>query len=107
MGPDEQKQLKIGLDFDGTISEDPELWRRFINLAKGRGHEVKIVTFRFGVISDFEHQDIAEFCKQAGVGAIFTNHVQKAECYKADIWIDDMPEVIPTNTNLLIMSKNV
>ncbi len=38
------KKLTIGLDYDGTITADPNLWSGFIKLCKARGHTIKIVT---------------------------------------------------------------
>ena len=44
-----KRSLVIALDYDGTYTEDPDLWNDFIASALGRGHEVVFVTGRFGI----------------------------------------------------------
>lgn len=96
------KRLKIAVDFDETITADRELWRVFIDEAKARGHDVRIVTFRSDYYPAF-NEDIYAFANEMKVPIIFSSSRQKRTAWKADIWIDDMPELIPTKTEL----KNV
>lgn len=39
--------MRIALDYDGTFTNDPELWVLFAHLAKTRGHTVFILTRRW------------------------------------------------------------
>lgn len=39
--------MNIALDYDGTITPDPELWKFFIARALDLGHKIDIVTMRF------------------------------------------------------------
>jgi hypothetical protein len=95
---DNPRKLKIGLDFDGTVTEDPCMWGFFVLNATTCDHEVTIVTFRQGPLDHPENKDIKEFVREYGAEVIFTGGKQKADCYKADVWIDDMPELIPGKT---------
>lgn len=83
--------MKIALDYDETYTADPELWDKFIASCEGK-HEVWIVTMRrptapidvnYPVIYT-SRQAKMEFC--LNIGHIF------------DIWIDDTPEWIFTNS---------
>jgi hypothetical protein len=80
--------MRIALDYDGTYTADPELWREFIRIAKSRGHEVVCVTMRnvdeamepFGA-SNYYFTD-----RKAKVPAMAEEGIQ------IDIWIDDKPQ---------------
>ncbi len=39
--------MRIGLDYDGTYTAAPSLWKAFIKMALLEGHEVVCVTMRF------------------------------------------------------------
>lgn len=101
VGP--RKSLQIALDYDRTFTEDKVLWRSFVSACGVRGHKVTIVTFREAedVIGN---RDIEADAKAMGVPIIYTAGGQKAEYFKADIWIDDMPFLIPTRDQMLIGS---
>ena len=88
------RNLKIALDFDDTITVDPEFWSLFIALAKKYKHEVTIVTFRNDDASD--NDDIEYFALKNKVDIVYTNFKQKSACFNADIWIDDLPILIPS-----------
>jgi hypothetical protein len=76
--------MKIALDFDNTFTADPELWTHFINMARTRGHEVKIVTSRFpGNPPPIQ-----------GIEVIHCSFTAKRKHYPADVWIDDDPKHI-------------
>lgn len=87
------KRLKFGIDFDSTISADPEAFQDIIRyLVAACGHEVRIVTWR----KPHVREDVDNFIKgykldQYGVEAIFCNGEAKKLHYQADIWIDDHP----------------
>lgn len=92
--------MRIGLDFDGTITADPGLWAAFAKSAVGRGHHIAIVTMRSGPLDHGENRDIAEFMAMTGLKCcIFTAGGQKADHFRADVWIDDMPDMIPSTTS--------
>ena len=77
--------MKIALDFDNTFSVDPELWLHFVNMARLRGHEVKIVTSRHpGNSPPFPFP-------QFGLEVIHCSFTAKRKHYQADVWIDDDP----------------
>ena len=90
--------MKIALDYDETVTLDRGLWGAFIEIAKFRKHEVVIVTSRPPNVrgdSDF-NEDIEMYAKGWGVSIVYCNGDQKATRFKADVWIDDSPQSIPT-----------
>ena len=86
-------QLSIALDYDETFTADRELWINFVVLAKGSNHKVTFVTYRF---DNGLNADIIEDAYHLKIPIIFTGGKQKSTCFKADIWIDDNPIIIPS-----------
>lgn len=85
--------INFGLDFDGTVSEDPELFRQFVTLALLRGHFVYVTTARH--VSDTEEIEAA----LPGIEIIASGGQPKKWAadqagVSIDVWIDDMPQVI-------------
>lgn len=86
--------MNIALDFDDTYTRDPEFWDKFIDDAKDRGHDIRIVTFRKSTMTDPALTRLSE-----KIPVIFTEYMQKrAFCnylgWMVDVWIDDSPEFI-------------
>jgi hypothetical protein len=82
--------MRISLDYDGTYTEDPVLWDKFIDLLQLRDHEVMVVTFR-GDDTPIDHE--------MKVPVYYTAAHPKREWMeglgiKIDVWIDDLPELI-------------
>ncbi|AFC21220.1 hypothetical protein [Staphylococcus haemolyticus] len=100
MKPFESK--RIALDFDDTFTLDPELWSFFIGLAKGRGFDVKFVTFRYMM---GPNEDINYWSDKLDTPIIYCDGVQKAtvcaqQGWIPDVWIDDFPVLIPMKQQL-------
>lgn len=85
--------MKIAIDYDDTYTADTEAFSIIVEVLKRAGHEVRFVTYR---PDDGFNDDIEDHAKQCGIDIIYTAGMQKANCYNADIWIDDSPEAIPT-----------
>lgn len=88
----ECRTLRIGLDFDGTFTESPEFWHRFIDLAEEHGHEVAIIT---GRPASWGTADVEEAIR-GRVPIHYTNMLSKhafmeAQGLSIDIWVDDQP----------------
>lgn len=82
--------MKIALDYDGTYTEDPVLWNKFIDLLQLRDHEVMIVTFR-GDDTPIDHEvPIPVYYTAARPKREFMNDIG----ITIDVWIDDYPELI-------------
>lgn len=94
----------IALDFDGTYDVDPELWGLFIDAAKTRGHSITFVTFRDDFGTKYDNADICEAAQRHSIDIVYCNAKQKSECFKADVWIDDMPLLIPSMDAMLTTS---
>ena len=88
--------LAIAIDFDNTITADPELYHRFITDCLVRGHDVRIVTYRH---AGGNNMDIALFNAAFNLPVIFTSGSPKWDfChklgFKPNIWHDDNPRWI-------------
>ncbi len=99
--------MKIALDYDDTYTADPDLWTAFIYIARSSGHQVTFVTYRHEPDEGHSDQndDVKEAAKSLGIDVVFTHGQQKAGCFYADIWIDDMPLTIPVADDLLAIHK--
>ncbi len=93
--------INIAIDFDNTITADPQLFKHLINSIRMYGHKVYIVTYRYGPISHASNADV--WCWKDDVdGIIFTGHNAKRKFLydthkiKIDIWMDDTPDSITT-----------
>lgn len=87
--------MKIGLDYDETITRDYRFWGAFIALANRYGHTVTIVTSRYPSSFNLDNSDIESFARTHGVKVVYCNQKPKAECFQADVWVDDCPGAIP------------
>ena len=80
--------MLLGMDLDGTYTEDQEFWDRFIQLARQHGHEVVCVTMRG------TRPDNAPPCQFIGTGG----KAKRAYCeglgLKVNVWVDDNPHYI-------------
>ncbi len=90
--------MNIGLDYDGTCTEDPQAWKEFVRTMKARGHTVYIVTMRYPseVVND---PNILEF--QEIVDKIIPTSRQAKQPFceniagiTVDVWIDDTPRAV-------------
>ena len=93
--------MKIALDYDNTYTIDPEFWNSYIDLAKSRGHEVRIVTIR-----DERFDRTPQLVKvEELVPIVYCRGIAKrwylthfGEGFEPDVWIDDKPETILANS---------
>jgi hypothetical protein len=86
-----EADMLIALDYDGTYTADPHLWDGFIAQARGRRHEVHIVTQRA------ECEPVRLGCHVDRIH--YTDRKAKRPYMQArglavQIWIDDMPDFI-------------
>lgn len=85
--------LTIALDYDGTVTADPELWKTFLKQAKSRRHRVAIVTMRY------PEEPILDTIAAMAWRVIYTSRRAKENFLSSrgihiDIWIDDNPGYI-------------
>lgn len=95
---------RIALDFDDTFTLDPQRWAEFVHLfcSRGSGWSVKFVTFRY---ETDRNEDIEYWAEKLGIDIIYCGGVQKAQVcaensWTPDVWIDDMPILIPMKLQL-------
>lgn len=89
--------MNIALDYDGTYTNDPNLWLRFILDCQAAGHSVWIVTMRYP--SECGEDMFDQRIKGLLVPVVATSRTAKKEfCRKLGIvihvWIDDHPEAV-------------
>ena len=98
----------FALDYDETFTADKMLWTAWVHHAKQRGHTVVFVTFRMGPENPYREDDNADIKRDAEalqIPIVFCNHKQKKHVFKADVWIDDMPELIVSYSDMLALQK--
>lgn len=89
--------MKIGLDYDGTVTSDYVGFVSLVRMMRRRGHEVYITTTRY--ISECKSdREFCVFAKNVD-GVIATGREAKKEyCLKygitIDVWIDDNPRAV-------------
>ena len=87
--------LHIGLDYDGTITNAPDVFFAFAKSMKDAGHKVYIVTMRY----PSECGDIPEKWYKITEGIVPTSRQAKDRHMKAlgitiHIWVDDNPKAV-------------
>lgn len=93
--------MNIAIDFDNTYTLDPFLWQAFINSAKSSGHDVRIVTARDErfdrtlALAELENRIPVIYCRGVAKKWYLTHF---GEGFTVDVWIDDKPESILTNS---------
>jgi len=88
--------MLIALDYDGTYTEDPELWHGFSFTARLRGHTVMVVTMRHE--NDSNKRELGHLAGKID-GIVYTGRNRKKDHmaslgYYPDIWIDDKPHLV-------------
>jgi hypothetical protein len=87
--------MKIGLDYDGTVTRDIVLWLQFCILFRQLGHQVYLVTMRY----PSEMADVPEEFLRNLDGVFPTSRQAKQQHMLdndivIDIWIDDNPRAV-------------
>ena len=88
--------MLFAVDFDGTFSRDPDLFREWVVLGRRMGHTFVLVTGRRdeGQWGDEVRGAVGDL-----MPIVFANNGWKrtaahAAGYRVDVWIDDNPEWI-------------
>ena len=95
--------IKIGLDFDETVSTNIKVWKLIVKLLQNHNYDVRIVTAR----PDFgNNDDIKDFAKSCNIEIIYCEGEPKVAICRSinwipDIWIDDNPINIPEKSEIL------
>lgn len=106
--------MKIALDYDGTYTEDPELWDNFIMAAHKLGHDVHVVTMRFPEERIWhpipQPQALVKIEKWATIH--YTSRQAKRRYmqnmgHEFQVWIDDIPEFIIHSTQEALWPSEV
>lgn len=92
----EQRRLICAIDFDGTYTADPELFKAFVGLLKARGHIPIMVTGRpaeYGM-DEAPKALVGDLMPIIFAGGEWKIDAAKAAGYEVDIWVDDLPQFI-------------
>lgn len=105
MESDVPEKLTVAIDYDDTFTADVRTWSNVIKLLQCAGHRVVCVTARQG--SDGNRCEVTGAMPD-GVAVLFAYGWQKREFARANgievhIWIDDLPEAIPSKRDLVLM----
>lgn len=89
--------MNIGLDYDGTITAEPNGFSVFVDTMRKLGHKVYIVTMRYD--SECLNDEAFMYWKHKVDGIIATNRKSKKQAADKkgliiDVWIDDNPEAV-------------
>lgn len=84
--------MLIALDYDGTYTEDPDLWLAFITDARSRGHLVMCVTMRYSHEGEAVERQLTGRVDRI----VYTGRKAKLRHMQflgltPNIWIDDAP----------------
>lgn len=99
--------MKIGIDYDYTFSEDPEMFRKFIDLLHEHGHEAVIVTQRPSTIwnKDLE-EDVQNKIEVVYAGEGWKCHAAVNAGHSIDIWMDDNPQCVSEPPEIIGFEPN-
>lgn len=104
----------FGIDYDGTFSRDPKLFRAFVALLRTSGHDCVLVTGRSddlvtpGGISrwgDDVRRGVGNLMPIVFAGLRWKKQAAKEEGYAVDVWIDDNPEYIGPQDKSIVGHK--
>lgn len=92
----------VAIDFDETFTADVEAWTEVIQSLQKYGHRVVCISARRNELS---HQQELRKALPAGVDILLSYGTPKRLYAKSqgvlpDIWIDDMPEAIPSKQDM-------
>lgn len=92
----------VAVDFDETISDNPEAWLRVMKTLEVVGYQVVVCTWR----SPSTYPEDLQFLVDKGYKVYYTSFTAKQEYMKAQgvdvaIWIDDNPFAILNNAETI------
>lgn len=105
MESDVIEKLTVAIDYDDTFTADTIAWTSVIRVLQNCGHRVVCISARR---NDFGHRRELESAMPEGVTVLLSYDMPKRLYAKengisVDIWIDDMPEAIPTKADMIGM----
>lgn len=105
--PKNEACMNIALDYDGTFTNDPSMWLRFVADAQRQGHSVYVVTMRYPSECDGTRGAILDpRLKSLSVPVVCTSRMAKRPVCEAlgiriHIWIDDNPEAVHWDASMI------
>jgi len=84
--------MTFAIDFDGTFSADPPLFRDIVGLMKSHGHKVVMVTGRSNDQGGEIDVLVGDLMPVIFAGREWKKMAAFNAGYDVDVWIDDNPE---------------
>lgn len=86
----------FAIDYDGTYTVDPDLWRSFIEQAHARGHTVVMVTGRSneGQFGSEVRAAVQRLVPVVFAAQMWKRHAAQLAGYDVNVWIEDHPEAV-------------
>ncbi len=95
---EEERKMKISIDYDDTYTRDPAFWDNFARAALAKGHKVYCVSARGTQHMDEPKRSIGQIIGPDncfGTGLRPKRHFMwHVHGIYIDVWIDDQPEMI-------------
>lgn len=90
------RPIVIAIDYDGTYTVDPDLWRAFIERAQARGHTVVMVTGRSneGQYGAEVRRDVRGLVPIVFAAQMWKRDAAQLAGFDVSVWIEDHPETI-------------
>ena len=88
--------VTFGIDYDGTFSAAPDIFRKIITDLFAAGHRAVLVTGRSdeGIWGEEVRAAVGDLMPIVFAGMQWKREAAEAAGYPIDIWIDDKPEYI-------------
>lgn len=97
IAPETHSRITIGLDYDGTVTSDPEGFKVMVDTFRKRGHKVHLVTMRYEseCLRDPDFMDmVSKVDSYLATGRKPKRQFCETKDLKIDVWIDDNPEAV-------------
>ena len=88
--------MLFAVDYDGTYSRDPDLFREWLVAGRRMGHTFVLVTGRSDTLpwGDEVRRAVAGLMPIVFAADGWKRSAAEAAGYKVDVWVDDHPEYI-------------
>ncbi len=88
--------ILFGIDYDGTLSRDPEFFRLVVRAGLAAGHRFVLVTGRSdtGVWGTEVRRAVGDLMPIVFAADGWKREAAFAAGYKVDVWVDDHPEYV-------------
>jgi hypothetical protein len=100
--------MLFGIDYDGTFSRDPPLFRALVSSVRARGHDVVLVTGRSDVApwGDEVRKAVGGLMPIVFAADGWKRDAAAQAGFDVDVWIDDHPEYIAKQDPAIVARRD-